>query len=233
MSSHLLLIVEKGHPGLETRRSCRQRQKCVHGNMAAQKNFTRELKQRQHFTKCLQTVIHQPNKEVLQYKTNTGAARKRVTHATRRIATSTPTPLHSYKTRHLRYTQVYRLRRANIIVTTPTKPLSRAPSPRPPPLTASYPPGAYLVNLSGGAEGLKGGQSSRGLGARLKRGVHHERHLGHLLDAVAAGHDERGHGGGSQGRGNGVALLVHVNMAVPGSSGGGGGGGEGEGEGRG
>lgn len=73
----------------------------------------------------------------------------------------------------------------------------------------------YLLDLSSGTEGGEGGQSGGGLGARLERRVHYERELGHLLHAVAASHDKRGHRGGGERRSHGVTLLVHVDVAVP------------------
>lgn len=86
---------------------------------------------------------------------------------------------------------------------------------------------AYLLDLSSGTEGGKGGQGGGGLGARLEGRVHHERELGHLLHAVTASHDERGHRSCGERRRHGVTLLVHVDVAVPDRAQERGGGGEG------
>ena len=60
-----------------------------------------------------------------------------------------------------------------------------------------------------------GGVDILGLGHLLEGVVDDEGELGDLLDAMAAGHDERGHGGGGQGGGDGVTALGHVDLAVP------------------
>mmetsp|Transcript_2253 Transcript_2253/g.6771 ORF Transcript_2253/g.6771 Transcript_2253/m.6771 type:complete len:416 (-) Transcript_2253:8-1255(-) len=66
--------------------------------------------------------------------------------------------------------------------------------------------------------GAELGEDLRGVGG-LGRGGHgvveHERDLRHLGDGVAAGHDERRHGGRGERGHHGVALLVHVHVLVP------------------
>jgi hypothetical protein len=60
---------------------------------------------------------------------------------------------------------------------------------------------------------LESGEES--LGGVNVEGVNNKGELGHVVDVVAAGNNERSNSGSSEGGSNGVSLLVGVNLAVP------------------
>ena len=72
-----------------------------------------------------------------------------------------------------------------------------------------------LLDVTEGVDALEDGNSLLGLGNALSSIVDDQGDLSNLLDAVSAGHNEGGEGGGSQGRDDSEAALVLVDLAVP------------------
>ena len=72
-----------------------------------------------------------------------------------------------------------------------------------------------LDDISVGAEGLEESDGLLGLGDLLDLGGDDEGDFVNLLDAVAAGEDERGESRGSQSRDDGESALVLVDLDVP------------------
>lgn len=72
-----------------------------------------------------------------------------------------------------------------------------------------------LLDIAKSVDALEDGNSLLGLGDALNGVVDDEGDLSNPLDAVSAGHDEGGEGGGSEGRHNGETTLVLVDLPVP------------------
>ncbi len=73
--------------------------------------------------------------------------------------------------------------------------------------------GAHTAEVIRDTDVLEGGEQS--LGGVNVEGVNNKGELGHVVDVVATGNNQRSDSGGSEGGSNGVSLLVGVDLAVP------------------